>query len=345
MIGSKQSHTVGVFTLRVLLVGLGSIGRRHLSNIKKSNPDAEITVWHLHSKKDELSEKLNDVNTVVYSFEDAVREKPDVAFITCPSSLHISIAIRLAQKGIDLFIEKPLSSNLADVQRFLRVGKTQKIVIMVGYNFRFHYPLQLIKQKISEGIIGKPLGIRAEVGQYLPDWRPGTDYRHSVSAQKKLGGGVVLELSHELDYARWLIGEVKSVSAQVDKLSNLELDVEDSADIILKFSNNAVGNIHLDMFQRTPTRFCHVVGSEGTLHWDGMTDLVTQFSKKMNEWSVLYPAKKIDRNKMYLTEIQHFFECVNTRQDPLVNGYEGKRVLEIALAALESSKEQRTVIL
>ncbi|MFA4825893.1 MAG: Gfo/Idh/MocA family oxidoreductase [Methanoregula sp.] len=330
--------------MRVLLVGLGSIGRRHLSNIKKNDPSAEIIVWHLQSKKNELRENINDVNKVAYSFDEAIREKPDVAFITCPSSLHISIAIMLAQEGIDLFIEKPISSNLVDVENFLRIGKSQKIVIMVGYNMRFHRPLQLLKQKISEGAIGNPIGIHAEVGQYLPDWRPGKDYRQSVSAQKELGGGAVLELSHELDYARWLFGEVKSVSAQVDQLSDLEIDVEDSADIILKFSNNAIGNIHLDMVQRFPTRYCHVVGSEGLLKWDGTTDLVTMFSTKNNEWSVLHPGEKIDRNEMYLTEIQHFFECVNSRKDPLINGFEGKRVLEIALAALESSKEQRNVI-
>lgn len=289
--------------------------------------------------------KIFGINKVVYSFEDAIREKPEVAFITCPSSLHISIAIMLAQEGIDLFIEKPLSSKLEDVEKLLHIGKNQNIIIMVGYNFRFHRPLQILKQKISEGAIGNLIGIRVEVGQYLPDWRPGTDYRHSVSAQKELGGGVVLELSHELDYARWLFGEVKSVSAQVDRLSDLKIDVEDSADIILKFTNNAIGSIHLDMVQRSPTRCCQAVGSEGTLKWDGMTDLVTLFSIKSNEWSVLHPAEKIDRNEMYLTEIQHFFECVNSRKDPIISGYEGKRVLEIALAVLESSTEQRSVII
>jgi predicted dehydrogenase len=338
-------YTTGVFELRVLLVGLGSIGKRHLSNIKTIDPNAIITVWHLHSKKQELGLKIESVTDVVYSFEDAIRKKPDVAFITCPSSHHISIATMLAKEGIDLFIEKPLSSNLSGVENFLHIGKKQKIVIMVGYNLRFHRPIQLLKQKISDGAIGNLIGIRAEVGQYLPDWRPGRDYRQSVSACKELGGGAVLELSHELDYARWFFGEVKSVSAQVDRLGDLDIDVEDTADIILKFSNNAIGSIHLDMVQRSPTRCCHVVGSEGTLKWDGMTDLVTQFSTKTNKWSVLHPAEKIDRNEMYLTEIQHFFECVNTRKEPLIGGYEGKRVLEIALAALESSKEQRSVII
>ena len=173
--------------MRVLFVSLGSIGNRHLSNVKTIDPKAVITVWHLHSKKDESNVKVNGINNVVYSFDDAIRQKPDVAFITCPSSLHISIAIMLAQEGIDLFIEKPISSNLKDVEKLLQIGKTQKIIIMVGYNFRFHRPLQLLKHKIIEGEIGNLIGIRAEAGQYLPDWRPGQDYRQSVSARKELG--------------------------------------------------------------------------------------------------------------------------------------------------------------
>lgn len=314
-----------------------------MSNIKTIDPNAVITVWHLHSKIDESYVKMNGVNNVVFSFEDAIRQKPDVAFITCPSSFHISIATMLAQEGIDLFIEKPISSNLAGVDNLLHIGKTQKIVIMVGYNFRFHRPLQLIKQKLNEGAIGNLLGIRAEVGQYLPEWRPDMDYRQSVSARKELGGGAVLELTHELDYVKWFFGEIESVSAQVDQLSDLEIDVEDTADIILKFSNKAIGSLHLDMVQRIPTRYCHIIGSEGTLNWDGITDLVTLFSIKNNTWSVLYPAEKIDRNEMYLTEIQHFFKCINSREEPVINGYDGKRVLELALATLQSSREQRSI--
>jgi predicted dehydrogenase len=216
---------------------------------------------------------------------------------------------------------------------------------MVGYNLRFHPPLQILKQSIVDGKIGKLIGIRAEVGQYLPEWRPGTDYRSSVSAKGELGGGVVFELSHELDYALWLAGDVTSVTAQADRLSDLEINVEDTAEIILRFVNGAIGSIHLDMVQQPSTRYCKITGMEGTLIWDGTTDSVTMFSNKTGQWSVLHPGEKVDRNLMYVSELQHFFTCIRDRKAPLITVFDGKRVLQVALAALQSSREQRSILL
>jgi predicted dehydrogenase len=216
---------------------------------------------------------------------------------------------------------------------------------MVGYNLRFHLPLQELKQCVREGRIGKLLSIRAEVGQYLPEWRPGTDYRASVSARRDLGGGAVLELSHELDYVLWLAGEATSVTAQAGRLSDLEIDVEDTADIILKFASGAQGSIHLDMVQQPSTRCCKVVGTEGTVTWDGTTDAVMYYSNATGHWTPLNPGQKTDRNQMYIAELEHFFTCIRNRNEPLVTTTDGKRVLELALAILQSSREQRSIAL
>lgn len=331
--------------MRYLLVGLGSIGTRHLNNIKMIDPEASVTIWHTHSKPDKTVPLNENADSVVYSFEDAIHTKPDVAFITNPASFHIPIAKLLANEGIDLFIEKPLSSDLSGIDDLMKIQRERKNIIMVGYNLRFHRPFQIIKRSLETGAIGKIISIRAEVGQYLPDWRPNSDYRSSVSARKDLGGGAVFELSHELDYVRWLFGEVKSVSAHVDHLSNLDIDVEDTAEIILQFMNGVMGNVHLDMVQRSPTRFCRIIGTEGTIIWDGTNDLVSLFSAGSRDWSVLHPSQKLDRNEMYLSEIRHFLDCVKTRKDPLISIDDGKKVLEIALAVLISSEEKRCIFL
>jgi len=326
-------------------VGLGNIGKRHLHNIRSIDPDGPITVWHTHTKS-ERTEHLNpSADRIVYSFEEAIDPKPDVVFLTGPASTHIPVATRLAREGIDLFIEKPISSALHGVDELLKIQKTQKTLIMVGYNLRFHQPLQLMKQCISDGKIGKPLCIRAEVGQYLPEWRPGTDYRSSVSARSELGGGAVLELSHELDYALWLVGDVISVTAQTGRLSDLDIDVEDTAEIILGFACGAIGSIHLDMVQRPSNRYCKVVGAEGTVTWDGTTDAVMLYSNATGQWSTLHSGQKTDWNRMYIAELEHFFTCVRNRKEPLVTGNDGKRVLTLALAALRSAREQRRVAL
>jgi len=342
---TKNEHVYGEHFLRYLIVGLGSIGKRHLRNIKLIDPDGIVTVWHTHTKKSEMETLDTQPERVVYSFEEAIDPKPDVAFITNPASAHIPIATRLTREGIDLFIEKPISSILSGVDNLLQTQKTHNTLIMIGYNLRFHQPLQILKQCVGEGKIGKLIGIRAEVGQYLPEWRPGTDYHSSVSARGELGGGAVLELSHELDYALWLAGEVTSVTSQTDRLSDLEIDVEDTAEIILRFASGALGSIHLDMVQRPSTRYCKVLGTEGTIIWDGTTDSVMLFSNETGHWLILHPEQKVDRNQMYISELEHFFACIRERKEPLITGSDGKRVLQVALAALQSSKEQRSITL
>ena len=339
----RSSDYSGPAELRILLVGYGSIGRRHLANLRRIEPAAHITIWHQHSKPQDTATVPSPADCVVYSLEDALDTQPNAALITNPASRHIETGLALAQQGIHLFIEKPLSNTLHGVDELLDLCRQRGLVLMVGYNFRFYRPLQVMRQALIEGRIGRIVALRAEVGQYLPDWRPGKDYRQNVSARRDLGGGAVLELSHELDYVRWLVGEIKTVSAQVGCLSDLEIDVEDTAEIILQFSNGVIGSVHLDMVDRATTRTCRIIGTEGTLTWDGMSHRVQLFSAATDTWSDLHPAKAIDRNEMYVAELRHFLDCVRGNEMPIVSGDDGRRVLEIALAAKQSSREQRVV--
>jgi predicted dehydrogenase len=327
---------------RIVLVGLGSIGRRHLANLKILEPSADIMIFHQHTKP--MSEVDSNVSfQAVYEIQAVVDSQPRLALICSPAPLHVETAIALAQANVHLFIEKPLSNSLARVDELLQVCHQRSSILMVGYNFRFYPPFQIMRQALVEDKIGRVLSIRAEAGQYLPDWRPGSDYRQGVSARSDLGGGVVLELSHELDYVRWLVGEVNSVNAQIGRLSSLEIDVDDTAEIILGFANGAIGSVHLDMTQRVPTRTCRIIGTEGTLIWDGTSHRVQLYSAKTKSWADLFPVHEVDRNEMYIAELQHFMSCVREGTQPRVNGEDGKRVLEIALAAKQSSREQRVV--
>jgi predicted dehydrogenase len=158
-----------------------------------------------------------------------------------------------------------------------------------------------------------------------------------------LGGGAILELSHELDYVTWLVGEAKTVTAQAGLLSDLEIDVEDTAEIILRFRNGAIGSIHVDMVQQPGGRTCRVVGTKGTLLWDASSHRVQLFSSSNRAWQDLHPEGQIDRNEMYVSELRHFLECVRERKNPTVNLEDGRRVLRLALAAKKSSDEQRAI--
>jgi len=325
--------------MRTLIVGLGSIGMRHLANLKRIDPTGFVVAWRLHSQ----AQSPFPVDHTVYNLEDALDAKPDVALITSPATRHVEIGLALARRGVHLFIEKPLSNTLDGVDELLSVCREKNLVLMVGYNFRFYPPLQALRQALHDGRIGRPLALRAEAGQYLPDCRPGRDYRQCVSARRDLGGGAVLELSHELDYVRWLMGEITAVSAQIGHLSDLEIDVEDTAEIILQFESGAIGSVHMDMVQRPATRMCRIVGAEGTLTWDGMTHHVRLFSAATQVWADVHPVREIPRDEMYIAELRHFLDCVTGQQTPVVSGEDGRRVLEIALAVKRASEEKRVI--
>jgi len=242
-------------------------------------------------------------------------------------------------------MEKPISNSMVGVDALLATCRERRVSLMVGYVLRFYTPLRVVKQAIVDGLIGRVLSFRADAGQYLPDWREESDYRKTVSARRDLGGGAVLELSHELDYARWLFGEVETVMATLGNLGGLGIDVEDTAEIILEFENGIIGSVHLDMVQRVPTRMCRIVGTEGTLLWDGVTHNVCMYTARTREWIDLHPKTPVDRNEMYMSELRHFFRSIQGEVPCEPSGEDGKRALEIALAAIQSSQEKRPVVL
>ena len=329
--------------MRALLVGLGSIGRRHLANLRELLPEADITILRHDQNNGRDSTGCELADRIVYRLDDALDESPDIALIASPSACHLETAIPLAREGVHLLVEKPVSHTLDGVSELIDVCTHQSLVLLVAYNFRFYAPLQVLHEAVRQGRIGRVLGFRAEVGHHLSEWRPGTDYRQGASARKELGGGVLLELSHELDYARWLVGDVESVYSQVVQTGDLEIDVEDLAELTLSFKDGAVGNVHLDMVQRCPARSCRVIGSDGTLTWDGATHHSRWFSAQSGRWTDLHPPGEVDRNEAYMAEMRHFLDCVEGRATPAVTGDDGRQALAIALAAKRSSQLKKAV--
>lgn len=328
--------------MKILVAGLGSIGRRHLANLDGVAPTATKIVWRLRSRAG-----ADDVQTpgavVVHSLDDALAQTPDAALITGPASCHVDTSLPLAGRGVHLLIEKPLSNALDGVDDLVAVCRESQTLLMVGYCFRFYRPLQSLRQAVADGRIGRVLSIRAEFGHYLPEWRPGFDYRHGVSAQRALGGGVLLEMSHELDYVRWVAGEVATVNARVARLSDLDIDVEDTADILLEFTSGATGSVHLDMVQRSPRRACRVVGTSGTLTWDGLTHEVLLYSAANGRWTQLHGTDPGAYDEMYRVELRHFLDGVNGRPLEGATPEDGKRIVEIVLAIQRSSDERRVI--
>lgn len=321
---------------RFLIVSLGAIGTRHLQNLRILRPNSEIGVLRLSAyKADELP---LGVNAQFFNLDDAVAFSPLAVFICSPATLHLDIARIFVEHSIPTFIEKPFADKLFGLVELIKNAELKKTPLMIGYNLRFLPSLVKVRRLIHSGAIGNVLGIRAEVGQFLPDWRPGTCYKNSVSASKKLGGGVLLELSHEIDYVYWIFGMPTWVTATCAKYSGLNIDVEDMASICLEYGNpKRLASIHMDFIQRSASRSCKFIGESGTLIWDGVANTIDLYQAKSGKWLQTNMSENLDRNTMYLSELSHFLDCVEGNQKPTVDGQQGLDVLRIIEAAKKSA--------
>lgn len=322
--------------MKALVVGYGSIGRRHIKNLS-SIKNIEILVCSRSKKKNKLKKNIHFFS----SLGECIKQKPDFAIISNVSNEHICTATILAKHNIDLLIEKPLSHNLKGVQNLLKIINKKNLVTLMGCNLRFHPCIKRIKELISEKKLGKILSVQAESGSYLPSWHLDEDYRKSYSARKDLGGDVTLTCIHELDYLYWFFRDVKEIFSLTGKFSSLQITSDDLSSIILRFKNNIIGEIHLDYFQRPDLRRCKIIGEKGTIYWDSQSNKVNLFSSKRKKWKTVTYARNYDRNKEYMDELKYFINCVKYRKKTFNPVSEGAKILEIALLAKKSSTKRK----
>lgn len=288
--------------MRILIISMGSIGRRHLKNCQELLPESHICVWH-HRHRNTGHE---DGYTPVFTQKDALGFAPEAVIVASPASKHLEQAAPFIELGIPTFIEKPLADNTDGLDDFLTLCQQSQSFTMVGYVLRFMPIFLALKDHLDTGVIGKTLSVYVETGQYLPDWRPDSDYRKNVSAQKELGGGILLELSHDLDFSRWIFGQPHAVMASVGKLSDLEINVEDSAHVICEYPDKRVV-INIDCIRRVPQKRIHIIGSEGTLEVDLLAETIQLFTPNTPAGTALDTPQTPDRNTTFLRQFDMFF--------------------------------------
>lgn len=321
---------------RILIVGLGSIGRRHLRLARQMVPNADIRVLR-RNFTDEIPEFSNGC---FFGIEEALEFRPQIAVIANPAPFHIDAAKALAQIGVNLLIEKPLAAALNGVVELIDTCNSQGITVSTGYNLRFLPSLRQYRDFLDSGIVGKILSVRCEVGQYLPSWRPDCDYRETVSARHELGGGALLELSHEIDYLRWIFGEVDWVKASLSRQSGLDINVEDTAHLIIGFApmlegSRLIASVNLDFIRHDTTRLCVAIGEKGSLRWNGLTGEVAIYQIGTKEWRILF-SNLHQRDDSYVAQWENFIECCVEQKIPLVTGEDGLKVLQIVEAVRNS---------
>lgn len=319
-----------------LVVGAGSIGRRHLGNLKQLGLK-RLLACDPHA--DRLAYAFEHFGAESFpDLDEGLKANPDVVLICSPPVNHASQALQAVRAGCDVFIEKPVSHSMETLDDLLAEEEKSRCVIQVGYNLRFHPPLQKVKELVAGNAVGKVLWGRVESGSYLPDWRPWQDYRKSYTASREMGGGIILDGSHELDYVTWMFGAPSELACMAGRVSDLEINVEDCATVLLRFSNGSQLDVHVDFMERFYSRGCLLAGENGKIQWDFTSNSVQVHHPREDVQTIRFDCEV---NHMYLAEMRHFLDCVESRQTPKVTLRDAILTLRIALAARASAEERR----
>jgi predicted dehydrogenase len=336
-------------SLRCLFLGLGGVGQRHLRNLRTlRGKSVEVWAYRVRGEPHVIGDRLQiekgeDVETkydvrVTRDLDQAFDARPDVVFVTNPTSLHLPLALRAAEAGCHLFIEKPLSHSIEGVAELIRVVEEKKLVAFVAYQLRQHPGFLRLREIVKTGVLGQVLSVSAEVGEYLPGFHPYEDYRRMYAARRELGGGVTLTQIHEIDYLYALFGMPEQVYSLGGQLSSLDVDVEDVAVSILAARRDDGKllpiELHQDYVQRPPARRCRVIGDTGRVEWSLSGGELVRWTAGQTVETRDY--RGLERNQLFLDELSHFLSCVESSARPEVDLLDGAKSLAIGLALRQS---------
>ena len=313
--------------MNILIIGLGSIGQRHLRNLNIL--DKHIKFFALRKKfSTPLLSNFNNVLksdvkkkykiTYIKKLEDIkiFKYKIDAAFVCTPSSFHVDQAIWLLNNNINLFVEKPIGisqKNISKLNKLLK--KKPDVKHMVGYQLKFNPVILKLKKIINQKLIGQIFHIKIHNGENVKDFHPYEDYRSSYTSVKKLGGGVVLCQIHEIDYLMYLFNDYKIniIYSNVNKLSNLNLNVEDVCDalfLLKKKNKKIICNFHINFFERPKKRSLEIIGERGKIKVNLNKGEIIIFHNQ-NKKKFKYPA---GRNSIFIKQTKYFLDTIKKKR-------------------------------
>jgi len=327
--------------MKYLIAGLGSIGRRHLRNLLALG-EKDIVLYRTRKStmpEDDLAEFPQETN-----LHDALKKyQPDAVIVSNPTAFHLDAAIPAAEMGCAILLEKPISHSMDRLDELHGIVKKHGSKVLVGFQFRFHPGLMKAKELISNGELGRLISAHVHFGEYLPAWHPWEDYRQGYAARADMGGGVIGTQSHSLDYLPWLMGRVESVWGFTAKLSDLEVDVEDTAKIGLRFEGGTLGSLHLDYNQQPPEHYFTIIGTNGTLKWNLSDGATRIYRLEKKDWDVYPLPAEWERNVMFMEQMKHFVDVVHGKASPSCSLEDGVRVMKLISAIRESQKTEKLI--
>ena len=310
---------------KIAVIGLGNIANRHRRNLKTLYPDAQIIVMSASGRMP--AEEISDSDIIVATLEEILSAEVDFAIVASPATFHALHTIPLLKAKVPVLIEKPVTASNEDANGIIACLTECTTPVAVAYCLRYLPSMQVVQKFLAEQAIGQLYNAHIEIGQYLPDWRPSKDYRTSVSANEHLGGGALLELSHELDYVEKILGPLTLEHAILRSTQELQLNVEDIADLILRTEDNAVVQIHLDFLQKKAYRKCRFMGSSGTIEWDLIKNEVQLITAKCTQ--IVYSEPDWDKNQMYLAMVQDFVAQIKNTANYCVTVSEAAQTVKL----------------
>jgi predicted dehydrogenase len=321
---------------RVLIIGLGSIGQRH-ANALVSIGIKNIAALRTSKGKKEIDSNLNDKVQMFQEEEKAFLWNPTHIIISNPTSLHLPYIKKALDRNLKFFVEKPISDNLSDISLNKNIKEINGVV---GYNLRFHSLIQFVKTIIENQKFGRVISAQLHVGQYLPNWHPYENYSTAYYSRKDLGGGALRTLSHEVDLMQFLFGSVKTVFAKVQKLSDLEIDVDDVTNILAETNLCKQVNVHINFLDPNIKRNGTIYFSEGVLEYDFIQSTV-KFVYNNGKSEDIYNSIE-DINKQYILQMIEFIE---EKSSFGCSFNEGVSVMEIIEKCIQSNDEKKEICL
>jgi len=341
-----------VSKLNLLVIGCGSIGERHIYNLKKMGVK-KLAICDIDKQRSNYVSKKYKIKNF-YDLNSALAYKPDVSFICTYPTSHVSIAKNCIQSNSHVFIEKPISSNLKGVRNLLQTADRRGVKVAVGYNTRFDKGLNLIKKQLQKSKIFPLLSIHSQFGNNIRYWHPGTKFQEHYILKK--GSGIILDDSHEYDYIRWLLNdEVDSVYCQIKKMKSIKTQTDSLASFLLKFKNGVIANLITDYVRPKYERHCEIIGEKGSFTWEQIplsksswknysSKLRIKTTRNLVRGQISYHKTILSQvNETYEKEIEHFFSSIKDDKKSIIDGWSALKTLEIGIAALKSATQNKII--
>lgn len=324
---------------RILIVGTGSVGRRHARNLHALG----ATIACFDPRADRLDESAREVplDGRHTDWDAALAQPIDGVVIASPPSFHVEQSIAWLSRGVPVLLEKPVSPDLASAEMLARAVATSKAPLLLGYTYRWWPPLVEIRKRIAAGAVGPARHARFVMSAHLADWHPWERYQDFFMASRELGGGALLDESHFLDLMLWFFGRPNAIGGKVEHLSSLDITTDDNVDLLAEYDGNLRVTIHLDLFGRPHEKSITLAGEGGTLQCLFDPSAVRQSADAAGNWQTM--TFDCERNEMFMAVAREFLDVMAGRMSPTCTIDDGVEVLRLVEAARESSETGRRV--